>query len=293
MKTVTKTAFSNFRQNRSRNVLCGIAILLTTLLIFLVLNIGANMFTIQFAGVNAYYPTYHCMFRQVSQENADALKVHDDIETLGLRADFGQVTGAGEAASGRVSSADADDVDIMLMSVDQTGLALNKTELEQESFPEEEKEIAVYRSMLDEFGMSDDIGDEITLSFQLFEEGGLGYETHDTFRISGFLTNSDAAASSNTFVVLTSMNYMKKCIPADQREYRAMLRLTDAKGKTSDAIEEQARQIAAGFGINENNIVYNNEYLMANYVDPGLTAGIIAIILVIIFAGILTIYSIY
>lgn len=293
MKTVTKTAFSNFRQNRSRNVLCGIAILLTTLLIFLVLNIGANMFTIQFAGVNAYYPTYHCMFRQVSQENADALKVHNDIEILGLRADFGQVTGAGEAASGRVSSADADNVDIMLMSVDQTGLALNKTELEQGSFPEEEKEIAVYRSMLDEFGLSADIGDEITLSFQLFEEGGLGYETHDTFRISGFLTNSDAAASSNTFVVLTSMNYMKKCIPADQREYRAMLRLTDAKGKTSDAIEEQARQIAAGFGINENNIVYNNEYLMANYVDPGLTAGIVVIILVIIFAGILTIYSIY
>lgn len=36
MKTVTRTAFSNIRANKSRNILTGIAIFLTTLLLFVI-----------------------------------------------------------------------------------------------------------------------------------------------------------------------------------------------------------------------------------------------------------------
>ena len=79
MNTITRTALANLKQNKSRNILSGIAILLTTLLIFLILTVGYDSITVRFAGVNAYYPTYHVMFRQVSQENADALKSHADI----------------------------------------------------------------------------------------------------------------------------------------------------------------------------------------------------------------------
>lgn len=279
MSTVTKTAFANLRQNKSRNILCGIAVLLTTLLIFLILNIGTGMVTVQFAGVNRYYPTYHFMFRQVSQENADALKSHDDIESIGLREDFAQIPD--------------DDATIIMMALDSEGLALNKVSLEEGSLPHAENEIAVCRSMLDDLGMEAEVGDEITLPFQLYEGNGLGYEIRDTFRISGFLDQSDTAASDKSYAAITTMAYMEKTVPAEQREYRVMIRLSGVRGMTSDAIEERAREIGADFGIDETNIVCNDDYLAANYTDPSLTAGMTAIVLVIVLAGILTSYSIY
>ena len=72
-----------------------------------------------------------------------------------------------------------------------------------------------------------------------------------------------------------------------------MFRLADAEGMTSDAIEERSAEIGADFGVNEENIVSNNEYLAANYVDPAFLTGITAVIMIVILAGILTIYSIY
>ena len=279
MNTVTKTALANLKQNKSRNILCGVAILLTTLLIFLILNLGTGMVTVQFAGVNRYYPTYHFMFRQVTQENADALKSHDDIETVGLREDFALVPD--------------DNATIIMTALDPDGLKLNNAELEEGDFPSQGNDIVVYRSMLDELGITAEVGDEITLPFQLYEGDGLGRENRDTFRISGFLTQSDTAASSKSYAVITAMDYMESAVSPDQREYRTMIRLLGAEGMTSDAIEEKAKIIGADFGVDENNIVYNNEYLLANYMDPSLTAGMAAVILVIVLAGILTIYSIY
>ena len=74
MKTVTKTALANARQNRTRNMISGAAIILTTLLIFMVLTVGYASVKVRFAAVNAYYPPYHAMFRQVSEEDAGKLK---------------------------------------------------------------------------------------------------------------------------------------------------------------------------------------------------------------------------
>lgn len=65
MKTVTKTALANVKQNKGRNFLCGCAIALTTFLIFVVLTVGYGMIRVRLASVDAYYPTYHIMFRQV------------------------------------------------------------------------------------------------------------------------------------------------------------------------------------------------------------------------------------
>ena len=263
MNTVTRTALANIRQNKSRNTLSGIAIILTTLLIFLVLTIGWDSLSIRFAGVNAYYPTYHCMFRQVPQKNADALKSHADIETLGLRADFGEIVNK--------------DSSILMIAMDSEALTLNKIELEKGNFPEKENEIVIYPSMLDKLGLQANIGDEITLPYQLYEDGGLGWQKEDTFRISGFLSGSDTASENNSYLVLTSMEYMKNYIPEDQREYRVMFRLADTKGKTADAIEEQAKAIGSTFNVNEENIVINSDYLLANYVDPSFVTGIIGI----------------
>ena len=280
MKTVTKTALANVRQNKVRNLISGTAIILTTLLVFMVLTVGNAAVAVRFAGVNAYYPPYHAMFRQVSEENVQKLSSHNDIEKLGRRIDLGEGV--------------EDDSTVLLMYMDDTALELNRVELSEGTFPKSGNEIAFPEAMLEEYGLTAGIGDEITLPFQLYEEDGLGYQKEDTFRICGFLEGENGS-EQKSYPVLVSEEYMEQTIPEESREYRVMFRLKDV-GKnieTTDAIEEEVKGIGADFGVQEDNVVINTEYLLANYIDPTALFGIVCIVLVVVMAGVLTIYSIY
>ena len=280
MKTVTKTALANVRQNKVRNLISGTAIILTTLLVFMVLTVGNASVAVRFAGVNAYYPPYHAMFRQVSEENVQKLSSHNDIEKLGRRIDLGEGV--------------EDDSTVLLMYMDDTALELNRVELSEGTFPKSGNEIAFPEAMLEEYGLTAGIGDEIALPFQLYEEDGLGYQKEDTFRICGFLEGENGS-EQKSYPALVSEEYMEQTIPEESREYRVMFRLKDV-GKnieTTDAIEEEVKGIGADFGVQEDNVVINTEYLLANYIDPTALFGIVCIVLVVVMAGVLTIYSIY
>lgn len=280
MKTVTSTALANFKQNKGRNLLSGIAIALTTFLIFVVLTVGFGMISAQRAAVNEFYPTWHMMYRNVPKETADRLNLHRSIEEIGLRADFAEAV--------------SDKATILLLCMDDTALKLNKIKLESGDFPRKENEIAVSQGILDEMGIQADIGDTITLPYQLYEKGNtLGLLQTDRFVISGFVSSGEENKKSRVYGALTSMSYMEKHVPEDMHKFRAMLRIADADEMTTDKITELSEEIADAFGIPEANIVKNSEYLIANYVDPAFYTGIAAVVLVVILAGILTIYSIY
>lgn len=279
MRTVTQTALANVKQNKGRNILSGIAIALTTLLIFIVLTVGYSAITIRSASVNKVYPTWHMMFRNVSYENAEALKLHEEIKTPGLRSDFGQIM--------------ADDAEIIMIAMDDTALTLNKVELESGNFPKKDNEIAVSQGLLDELGIQADIGDEITLSYQLSEKDGLGYGMEETFYISGFMAAGEENIEKKQYGALLPMQFMEERIPPQDRDYRVMFRLSDTNGMTVSEIKDKGKAIGNKFGIPEADVVDNGEYLAANYVEPSTVFVISMIVLIVIFAGILTIYSIY
>ena len=280
MKTVTKTALANARQNRTRNMISGAAIILTTLLIFMVLTVGYASVKVRFAAVNAYYPPYHAMFRQVSEEDAGKLKSHNDMEEVGLRSDLGEGVD--------------DDSTILFLWMDAQALELNKVELAEGAFPKAGNEIALPEGLLAEYGITAGIGDTVTLPLQLYEDGGLGYQKEDTFRISGFL-KGEIDEENKAYSVLVSRDCLEQSVPAKDREYRVMFRLQDVGENvaTTDAIEERVREIGADFGVSEDNVVINTDYLMANYTDPAALFAVVCIILVVMAAGVLTIYSIH
>ena len=89
------------------------------------------------------------------------------------------------------------------------------------------------------------------------------------------------------------MEYAKQMIPEADREYRVMFRLADAEHMTTDEIEARGKEIGEDFGVPEGNVVENREYLVANYTDPSFVKGMIVVIVMVVLAGILTIYSIY
>lgn len=277
--TVNQIALANFRHNRGRNLLCGIAVMLTTFLIFVVLTVGNAMIGAQRAAVNESYPTWHIMYRQVSEENAEKLKLHSEIETLGMREDFGQIVD--------------DDATIILISMDETGIELNKTELLEGNFPKEKNDIVLSEGILEELGIQAQIGDTVTIPYQLYEEGGRGDLKEDQFKICGLFETGAVNQEQKSYPAMASMEYMKSQVPEAEREYRVLFRLADADAMTTDQIEERAEQIASDFGVGKENVVDNAEYLVSNYTDPAIFAGIAVVVLIVVLAGILTIYSIY
>ena len=140
MKMVTQIAFANMKYHRSRNILIGIAMILTTLLLFLVPSVGMGIINGQFAVVNELYPTWHALYRSVDQDTADRLAVHRDIGRYGLRSDAGVVPVAG--------------ANISMMYLDHDGLFLYKMDLTEGTLPQTENEIVVSKGILDELGIS-------------------------------------------------------------------------------------------------------------------------------------------
>ena len=277
MKMVTTIAYKNMKHYKSRNILTGIAILLTTLLLYLVPTIGLDMVGAQFAMVNEVYPRWHCLIRDVDRETATKLAAHHDVLTSGLRSDVGYWAGL--------------DVDVSMMYMDENGLDLYQIKLEEGSLPRRENEIVVSRKLLQAAGLTGEIGDTIRFSYQPLSEDGLGYVKEGEFIISGFYQEQQEEPTA--FSSFVSREFAEKHIPADQIKYRFLFQVGAEENVTTDDVEDIIKGITEQFGIDEEQVRVNDEYLAANYVDPTTIPVIAVIMLIIVIAGIITIYSIY
>ena len=72
-----------------------------------------------------------------------------------------------------------------------------------------------------------------------------------------------------------------------------MIRLQNPEDMTTNEILYKAESIARTFSIPEENLSENTAYLVANYIDPAFYTTLIGILIVVVLAGIITIYSIY
>lgn len=279
MKMVTRTAIANMKYHKSKNILTGIAIFLTSVLLFIVPSIGIVSMDIEFAIINQTYPTWHALFRSVDSDTAAGLMAHHDIESGGLRSDAGTFYN--------------DNADITISWMDDTALELYRVELSDGTFPKEKGEIVVSEGMLKEFGISADIGDTVTLPFQKYLPDGIDFANDKEFKICGFLPDNEANLNSHVYMALVSEGFLKNEIPEAERDYRFLFHIADASQINVDETKEKILAIGESFGIPETDTNINEDYLYANLTDPSLFSAIAMIMLVIMTAGIITIYSIY
>lgn len=280
MKMTTRVAFDNMKYHKSKNILTGIAIVLTTLLLFVVPTVGKGIIDAQFAAVNKAYPTWYALYRNVDEATVEQLAVHDDIQTYGLRSDVGEIEASGATVS--------------MMYMDEEGMKLSKVELSEGRMPEKENEIVVSEGILELLGQKDArIGDTITVPYQIYRDGGLDYTQEKDFTICGLLADSKESKEQGIYVSLVSNAFLKSELPGNEADYRFLFQTKTLDGSRTDQIEETIKDIAGQFGISENDMNINEEYLAANYVDPAMLPAVIAIMLIVMAAGIITIYSIY
>lgn len=279
MKMTTKIACANMKYHKSKNVLIGIAIFLTTLLLFIVPTIGINLINSEKACIKEIYPSWHALFREVDEQTVSKLAAHHGVSEYGLRSDVGYMV--------------AEDADIALYYFDEKGLELYNMELASGRLPEKENEIVVSEGILRQLKQKGEIGDTILVPYQIYRDGGLDHAEKRKFVISGFMADSESNEEQKAYSAFVSKAFLQKEVPAEQIRYRFLFQVYGGENKTTDAIEADINSLAAQFGIEENAVRTNDDYLWANYVDPAFIPAIVIIMLIIVVAGIITIYSIY
>lgn len=279
MKMTTRVAYCNMRHYKSKNILIGIAIILTTLLLFVIPSIGKDMAEVNFAVINKIYPTWHALYRNVDESTVMKLAAHHDVKTYGLRSDAGYMN--------------LEDATVSMMYMDRTGMELYKVKLKEGQLPQKENDIVVSKGILEALGQNGKIGDTITVPYQILKDDGLDYTKEKDFRICGFLADNESSKEQKQYTSLVSEAFLKAEIPVEQVKYRFLLQVNGQKGNTTADYTETIQNIARQFGISEDDMNINKEYLAANYVDPATIPVIVGIMLIVVLAGIITIYSVY
>lgn len=279
MKMTTRVAYCNMRHYKSKNILIGIAIILTTLLLFVIPSIGKDMVEVNFAVINKIYPTWHALYRNVDESTVMKLAAHHDVKTYGLRSDAGYMN--------------LEDATVSMMYMDRTGMELYKVKLKEGQLPQKENDIVVSKGILEALGQNGKIGDTITVHYQILKDDGLDYTKEKDFRICGFLADNESSKEQKQYTSLVSEAFLKAEIPVEQVKYRFLLQVNGQKGNTTADYTETIQNIARQFGISEDDMNINKEYLAANYVDPATIPVIVGIMLIVVLAGIITIYSVY
>ena len=279
MKMTTRVAYCNMRHYKSKNILIGIAIILTTLLLFVIPSIGKDMVEVNFAVINKIYPTWHALYRNVDESTVMKLAAHHDVKTYGLRSDAGYMN--------------LEDATVSMMYMDRTGMELYKVKLKEGQLPQKENDIVVSKGILEALGQNGKIGDTITVPYQILKDDGLDYTKEKEFRICGFLADNESSKEQKQYISLVSEAFLKAEIPVEQVKYRFLLQVNGQKGNTTADYTETIQNIARQFGISEDDMNINKEYLAANYVDPATIPVIVGIMLIVVLAGIITIYSVY
>lgn len=279
MKMTTRVAYCNMRHYKSKNILIGIAIILTTLRLFVIPSIGKDMVEVNFAVINKIYPTWHALYRNVDESTVMKLAAHHDVKTYGLRSDAGYMN--------------LEDATVSMMYMDRTGMELYKVKLKEGQLPQKENDIVVSKGILEALGQNGKIGDTITVPYQILKDDGLDYTKEKDFRICGFLADNESSKEQKQYTSLVSEAFLKAEIPVEQVKYRFLLQVNGQKGNTTADYTETIQNIARQFGISEDDMNINKEYLAANYVDPATIPVIVGIMLIVVLAGIITIYSVY
>lgn len=283
MKMVTRIAFDNMKYHKSKNILIGVAIFLTTLLLFVVPTVGKDLIDAEYAAVNEYYPQFHAYYKDVDADTVKELSAHHDIGNFGLRSTVGQLFMEDLGLGG---------LSVSMLYLDEEAIELSKEELVEGRLPEQEHEIAVTEGLLEILGLKADIGDTITLPCQILRGGELDYREDKEFVVTGFLLETESSVGTSVYKVLVSEEFLKKEVP-EGVTYDFMFQIADLEHATTDDVETNINRIAEQFSISQNRVVLNTSYLGANYVDPAMFQIILVIMVIIVIAGIISVYSIY
>ena len=287
--TVFNLALQRLRYNRSRTLLTGIAILLTTMLLMGIATVSVAMFDMN--RQMASESDYHAIFSGLTPDQAAILSRHIQVEAMGTTEMFANIENGKMNGALIYQESVRDD----RHPDGEDGLAA--LQIESGHYPEAEDEILSSPAFFRRVGAEPIIGGKVTLSFRV---NGKGEIQTKEFTISGLFPDVEIAEGLDDSRIMWSAHVSKTLLSQYeedglyQPELSVYLRVYGEEDLTYNEMEERINAVAADVGLNEENIILNKQYLIT-MTDPGTEIMMIAgfICLVVILFSALVIYSIY
>ena len=280
--TVFALAVSKLRYHRSRTILTGIAILLTTILLMAIGTSGIAVLDMNRQMAKAM-SNYHAAFRLTSAEQLSTLSNHINVESLETTETFAEIINTNGF--------------LICLETVKEGLYFYGLQPTEGHFPEKADEICAVPAFFTDMGAEPVIGGKVTLSFRVNGKGEI--QTRE-FTISGLLPAreiiSDINDSRFSWGAYVSKPLLEEYEAAGAYKpiYHTYLRFYGEDYLSYNEIMDEINSTAADIGLDKESIVYNKEYLFT-MTDPGTEAmSIVAVIsLIVIVFSALVIYSIY
>lgn len=287
--TIFNLALQRLRYNKSRTLLTGIAILLTTILLTAIGTIGVAILDMN----RQIYSLsdYHASFNELTPEQVEILYSHIRVEALDTSETFADIING--KMNGVLTYTD-------ILRDDRAETADKSTHglmLEEGHYPEAEDEICSSPIFFRRMGVEPVLGSKMSLSFRV---NGKGEILTDEFTISGLLPDVEIDEGIDDSRLMWNAYVSKAVLQkyADSGLYQskpsATLRVYGEDELSFDEMEDRILSVAADIGLDEMYVNLNKAYL-STVTDPG--TEVIAIIgvicLVVILFSSLVIYSIY
>lgn len=287
--TVFHLAWQRLRYNKSRTLLTGIAILLTTMLLTAIGTVGVASFDMN----RQIYSLsdYHASFNGLTPKQVQTLSSHIWVEALQTSETFADIKNGKMNGVLTFTNVLRDD---RAETADSNTHALT---LEEGHYPEAENEICSSPVFFRRVGANPVVGGKVTLSFRVNGKGEI--QTKD-FIISGLMPDMEIDEGIDDSRLMWAAFVSKALLQAYEdagfyaAEPNATLRVYGEEELTFDEMEDRILSVAADIGLEESHVNLNKEYL-STVTDPGteIIAIVTVICLIIILFSALVIYSIY
>ena len=291
-KTIWNLSLRSFRASGKRNLIAAAAIILTTVLFTslftIVLSLNASYQTYTFRQIGGYA---HGTFKDVTEEEIEALKSHRKIKAAGVR------MVAGIASEGVFAKVPAE-----ISYMDANTTKWSYIELKEGHLPEQEQEIIMDEAALALLGVTPRIGEEITLTYQVSDKNQNGGERTDTFVLAGWwefdsVTPVHFINVSKAYVDNLEKEMTQKGMEPFRKDMNVMLGSSLNIEGTMEQIEKDlGYQREDPYGEDYVNFGVNWGYTSAQAesdLDPGMLIAMGVFLILVIFTGYLIIYNIF
>lgn len=286
--TVLGLALSKLRYNRSRTLLTGIAIMLTTMLLMAIGTVGVATFDMN----RQIYSMsdYHASFNGLTSEQVQILSSHIQVEALNTNETFADII------NGKMNGVLFSEETLRDDRAD-TDSGMHAQEPAEGHYPEAEDEICSSPVFFKRVGAEPVVGGKVTLSFRI---NGKGEILTKEFTISGLLPDVEIDEDIDDSRLMWAAQVSKALLAEYEEsglykpEPNATLRIYGEDKLTYDEMEERILSVAADIGLDEADVNLNKEYLFTA-TDPGteVIATVAGISLIVMLFSALVIYSIY
>lgn len=287
--TVFTLAVSRLRFHKSRTLLTGIAIMLTTMLLTAIGTVGIATLNMNRQMISE--SDYHAIFDGLTPDQADVLSKHINVEAMSTTEIFADII------NGKMNGALVYRESVRDDRLTADGSALGPLKMESGHYPEAEDEICSSPVFFRRVGAEPVIGGKVTLSFRI---NGKGKILTKEFTISGLLPDVEIDEGIDDSRVMYSAHISKALLDKYNEEgiykpiLNAYLRVYGEGDSTYNEITDRINTVSTDIGLSEENVILNKQYLYTmTEPDTDIIAVVAAISLIVILFSALVIYSIY